>query len=230
MNSSQKENCSSNNESYSNIDINIFNKINNIYEENKTNDLCINTNKKDQSTQTELNPLYIEEEDIPNITKELKEDKKRKDSPDLIRDKIFKYFNKMIFNWILNTKGQKDEIDIISYQFEKNNKQCISESMNKCLKELFIPKNQIEKLKNINNELLKYKLDFNYKKIYEIFICEPNQIKPDNYLDNFLDNFKILEDFLESLKGKENKKYIKKVKDIALTYEKWKDKKMHFSS
>ena len=234
MNSLEKANSSLNNDSFSkmNINISIHNNINNIddfYEEKKTNDLYITNNKKDQSTQTEPNALYIEEEDIPNIINELK-NKPRKYSPDLIRDKLFKYFNKMLFKWIGISKTDNDNIDIISYQFEKNNKQCILNSMNKYLKELFISKNQIEEIQNIKNELLKFKLEFRYEDIYKIFICEPKEVKPENYLDNFLDKFAFLEDFLKSLEVKETKEYIKKTKDIALNYEKWKNKKMHFSS
>ena len=237
-----KENFSLNKESFYKMNINISiqnnsnslinninNKIEHSYEENKANDFFIKKNKKDESTQTEPNALYIKEEDIPITTNEVKENKKRKFSPDLIRDKIFKHFNKMLFNWISKTKNDDDNIDIISYQFEKNNKQCILESMNKSLKELFISENQIEELQNINNELLISKLKFKYEEIYKIFISEPEQINPENYVDNFLDNFQVLRDFLETLKGKETKEYISKVKDIALNYEKWKNKKMHFS-
>lgn len=209
---------------------NINNKIKDFFEEDKTNDLFILNNKKDESTQTEPNYLYIEEEDdIPIMTNDLIPNKKRKYSPDLIRDKIFKYFNKKLFFWISISKTKEDNIDIISYQFEKNNKKYIIEAMNKSLKELFIPKNKIEEIKNINNELLKYKLDFKYEKIYKIFICDSNKINPKDYLENFLDKFEFLDDFLVSMKGKETEEYIGKVKAIALNYENWKNKKMHFS-
>ena len=242
MSSIEKEIFSLNNKSFSKLNINIsfpnntnplinniYNKIEDFYEENKTNELFFKNNKQDQSTQTEPNALYIEEDDDPIITNEIKVNKKRKYSPDLIRDKIFKHFNKMLFNWIIKSKKDNDEIDIISYQFEKNNKQCILESMSKCLKELFISKNQIKEIQNINNELLKYKLEFKYEELYKIFISEPNQIKTENYVDNFLDNFHLLGSFLELLKGKETLEYISKVKDIALNYEKWKNKKIHFT-
>ena len=240
MNSPGKENSQFNNESFSKTNINIsiynnsnsfINNINNIddlCEEKKTNDFYITNNKKDKSTQTEPNALYFEEEDIPIIINELK-NKQRKNSPDLIRDKIFKFFNKKLFHWILESKTDNDKIDIISYQFEKNNKQCILKAMNKYLKELFISKNQIEEVQNIKNELLKYKLEFKYEDIYKIFICDRKEVKPEKYLEHFLDKFEFLGDFLKSLEVKETKEYINKTKDIALNYEKWKNKKMHFS-
>ena len=58
--------------------INNINKIHDFYEEKKTNDLHIKNNKHDQSTQTERNPLYIEEEDTPITINEVKIKKKEK--------------------------------------------------------------------------------------------------------------------------------------------------------
>lgn len=204
------------------IILNIFN-YNNFNIEQKSNNFQIQTNRKNASTQTDPKLLYIEEE---KDTIELNTNyfKTRKDSPDLIRDKIFKFFNKMLYEWILSTKTSKDDIEIIRYSF-KNNKKFIVESMKKYLKELFVKENQISAVNKINNELLKNKLERKYEDIYKIFISEQNI-----NIGNFYDNFKFLKDFLKDMEEKnEKKEYIDKVKDIALRYEEWKGKKIHFS-
>ena len=204
------------------IILNIFN-YNNFNVEQKSNNFQIQTNRKNASTQTDPKLLYIEEE---KDTIELNTNyfKTRKDSPDLIRDKIFKFFNKMLYEWILSTKTSKDDIEIIRYSF-KNNKKFIVESMKKYLKELFVKENQISAVNKINNELLKNKLERKYEDIYKIFISEQNI-----NIGNFYDNFKFLKDFLKDMEEKnEKKEYIDKVKDIALRYEEWKGKKIHFS-
>ena len=204
------------------IILNIFN-YNNSNIEQKSNNFQTQTNKKNASTQTDPKFLYIEEE---KDTIELNTNyfKTRKDSPDLIRDKIFKFFNKMLYEWILSTKTSKDDIEIIRYSF-KNNKKFIVESMKKYLKELFVKENQISAVNKIKNELLKNKLERKYEDIYKIFISEQNA-----NIGNFYDNFKFLKDFLKDMEEKnEKKEYIDKVKDIALRYEEWKGKKIHFS-
>ena len=204
------------------IILNIFN-YNNSNIEQKSKNFQIQTNKKNASTQTDPKFLYIEEE---KDTIELNTNyfKTRKDSPDLIRDKIFKFFNKMLYEWILSTKTSKDDIEIIRYSF-KNNKKFIVESMKKYLKELFVKENQISAVNKINNELLKNKLERKYEDLYKIFISEQNA-----NIGNFYDNFKFLKDFLKDMEEKnEKKEYIDKVKDIALRYEEWKGKKIHFS-
>ena len=59
-------------------------------------------NREDASIQTESRALFEKEESFPIKTIEIKT---RKYSPDLIRDKLFKYFNNMLFYWL--TKSNK---------------------------------------------------------------------------------------------------------------------------
>ena len=130
----------------------------------------------------------------------------------------------MLYDWISKTKTSSDNIEIVRYNF-KNNKKFILESMNKYLKELFVKEKQIAEVNNIKNDLLKNKLERKYEELYKIFIKDENI-----NMGNFYDNFKFLKDFLKEMEAKnEKKEYIEKVKDIALRYEEWKDKKIHFS-
>ena len=138
----------------------------------------------------------------------------------------------MIFNWLTNSKNEKDNYDItITYfQFTKNNKKCINDSMDKTLKELFIyPIEDVEeKLNQINNNLLKYKLGLEYKYVYNIFISNKDLI---NEREEFFKNFIFLDEYIENLKLKkkyeQNQEYIERLKKVALNYNEWKDKKVH---
>ena len=179
----------------------------------------IQNNKKEISVQTESKALYEQEENNLIIINKIKINKSRKDSADLIRDKLFKYFNNILYYWIIYSKSEN--IDIKKYQFEKNNKKCIAEAMNKYLKELFISINEINK---IDNNILKQKLDYKYEDIYNIFISEPEESIKNKKL---FKNFKYLKDFLKELElKKESEDYILKVKNVALSYEEWKNKKI----
>ena len=101
-------------------------------------------------TQTEYCPLYeyenkeeIQEQKIGNLNK-----RKRKDHADLIRSKLFNYFNKMLYNWIISSKGKNDKITIQQYFLKQNKKDNIKEVMTKKLKDIFIPKNSTEQIAN----------------------------------------------------------------------------------
>ena len=127
------------NESYD--DMNNINNINNNNQSNKNKNIFNNNNltldrtvkfnimnnlKIDAWTQTNYKLLYQKEEkkekDKNEDNEENKEivnnkQKKRKDDADLMRDKIFKYFNKMVYNWIKNTKNNNDKINIYHFIF-----------------------------------------------------------------------------------------------------------------
>lgn len=220
----------------------LFNNNENIHQNTNDNfkndnDFCIvKTNKitienillKDECTQTEPSELYTkenkEEKNVKEVQIILETKKKRKDSPDDIRPKIFNYFNKMIYFWISSTKNLNSDIEIIQYSLEKNNKQCIAQQMNKLLKELFVSQDNINNIEQIDNKLLKDKLNLKYEKAYKYFISGPNEIKGKEEL---FENFSFLEDYLKNLEKKESKEYISKVKEVATRYDEWKDKKVH---
>ena len=185
---------------------------------NEINYFFIKNNKEDASIQTESNALFKKEENFPIKTIEIKS---RKYSPDLIRDKLFKYFNNILFYWLMKSKTNNSDIKIKKFQFEKNNKKYISEAMNKNLKDLFISENEINK---IDSGVLRQKLEFKYENIYKLFISETINPTESNHL---LENFKFLDDFLKELELKKEKlDYILKVKNVALSYDIWKDKKI----
>ena len=173
-------------------------------------------------TQTNFNYLYKEEEKLIK--------KNRKYQADLIRDKIFKFFNKMIYNWLKSPEKEKDNDDIVilNFHFQKNNKSYINDSMNKLLKDLFIypEKDLEEKIKKVNNDLLKYKLGLGYKYIYNIFTSNKGEIKES---EEFFVGFVFLDEYIEQLKEKEkyeqNDEYFERLKTVALNYNDWKDKK-----
>ena len=238
------------NESYD--DMNNINNINNNNQSNKNKNIFNNNNltldrtvkfyvmmknpKIDAWTQTNYKLLYQKEEkkekDKNEDNEENKEivnnkQKKRKDDADLMRDKIFKYFNKMVYNWIKNTKNNNDKINIYHFIF-KNNKTTINECMNKQLKNLFLKEidgKLDQKLKQINNNLLIKKLEYKYEDIYKLFISQKEKI---NKSEELLKDFYFLDDFLEELKKKkEDDEYLSRLKEVALHYDKWKDKKTH---
>ena len=169
-----------------------------------------NIKTENKKIQTEYSQLYIKENN-----------KKRKNDTDLIRNKIFIQFNKVIYNWLLNSKSEKDKIKIIQYHPKKLNKNVINILMSKKIKELFIQKDSSS---IIINESLKKKLEFYYKELYDYFISEKEYINENNEI---LNDFPNLNNYLESLKGNEEENYINKLKTIALGFNKWKDKKVH---
>ena len=169
-----------------------------------------NIKTENKKIQTEYSQLYIKENN-----------KKRKNDTDLIRNKIFIQFNKVIYNWLLNSKSEKDKIKIIQYHPKKLNKNIINILMSKKIKELFIQKDSSS---IIINESLKKKLEFYYKDLYDYFISEKEYINENNEI---LNDFPNLNNYLESLKGNEEENYINKLKTIALGFNKWKDKKVH---
>ena len=185
---------------------------------NEINYFFIKNNREDTSIQTESSALFEKEENFPIKTIEIKT---RKYSSDLIRDKLFKYFNNILFYWLMKSKTNNSDVNIKKFQFEKNNKKCISEAMNKKLKDLFVSENEINK---IDNGVLRQKLEFKYEYIYKLFISETRNSTES---DDLLENFKFLDDFLKELELKKEKlDYILKVKNVALSYDIWKDKKI----
>ena len=95
----------------------------------------IEKHNEDKETQTEFSQLYIkeneeegEEEEEKKLLKKKKK-KKRKNDTDLIRNKIFNHFNKVIYNWLIISKNDRDKIEIIQYRPEKLNKELISTLM-----------------------------------------------------------------------------------------------------
>ena len=192
--------------------------------QNIRNSAPINVYSK--STQTEFCSLYEYEnkEDIDEI-KEEKINKlnkrKRKNCTDLIRSKIFNYFNKMLYNWIKSSKDKNDKIEIQQYCLKQNTKDNIREVMTKTLKEIFIPKISVDQ---ITNELLLKKLDSNYKTLFDYFISDGN-ISNENR--EFFKNFTFLNNYLETLKRDENEEYINRVRKVAKEYNLWLDKKVH---
>lgn len=186
--------------------------------------------KEDKSTQTDPFPLYKKEEEkdakTQNINQNNLNKKHYKDSPDLIRSKLFNYFNKMLYSWLNKPKIEARDI-IIHYRLKKNNKYNIKETMNKFLKELFISPENINRINQINNNLLKKKLDYKYENIYNFFISNKNEIQKDEEYEEFFENFIFLDDYLKELAKIEKKDYARKIKEIALTYYKWKDYKCH---
>ena len=228
--------------SYNNFQIVCNNGIN--LESTKTNDIkyhtflkYIETSKESidsinvcsKFTQTEFCPLYEYEnkedlediEDIENEKIDKINKKKRKDSPDLIRSKLFNYFNKMLFNWIISSKDKKDKAIIQQYCLKQNKKDNIREVMAKKLKDIFKPKISLEQ---ITNELLLKKLDSKYETLFDYFISDGN-ISDEN--KDFLKNFTFLNNYLETLRSNESNEYINRVREVAQNYNLWLEKKVH---
>ena len=187
----------------------------------------IEKHNEDKETQTEFSQLYIkeneeegEEEEEKKLLKKKKK-KKRKNDTDLIRNKIFNHFNKVIYNWLIISKNDQDKIEIIQYRPEKLNKELISTLMGHKIKELFVQKNSSN---IIINNLLKKKLEYTYQELYNYFISDKENINEEK---EFLNDFFYLKNYIESLKGKEDENYINRLKTIALEFDKWKDKKVH---
>ena len=181
----------------------------------------INPKTKDSSTQTDLHLLFSKENE-----NNAKDKRHRKNDTDLIRIKLFKYFNNMLYNWIKNSINHSKDIHIIQYD-SKINKNTISNIMNKNLYELFLQENDNKIIDTIKNELLKEKLNCKYKTIYDYFITQKNSIGILKKSQNFWKHFYFLEDYLEELKEKENDIYINRMKTISLEYNKWLNNKAH---
>ena len=223
---------------YNNLQI-IFNNNNFNLELTKTNDIKYIENSKQninpinscsKFTQTEFCALYEYEnkedlEDIEDIEEEEKIDKlnkrKRKNCTDLIRSKLFNYFNKMLYNWIISSKDKIDKSLFQQYYLKQNKKDNIKEVMEKKLKDIFIPNNSTEQ---ITDELIIKKLDSNYKTLFDYFISDGN-ISNENR--EFFKNFTFLNNYLETLKRDENEEYINRVRKVAKEYNLWLDKKVH---
>ena len=240
--SNNKDSCiSPDSQSFNNLPI-IFNNNNINLQINKPNDDIIYIEERKQKslnseqinvcnklTQTEYCALYKYEnkEDIEKSIEEEKIDKlnkkkrKRKQCTDLIRSKLFNYFNRMVYNWIKSSKDKNDKIEIQQYSLKQNNKDNIKEAMSKQLKDIFIPKTSTEQ---ITNELLIKKLDSNYKTLFDFFISDGNKNDENN---EFLKNFTFLNNYLESLKGIESDEYINRVRKVAQEYDLWLGKKVH---
>ena len=214
--------------------INLNNKFNDISVIYITDIIEINQNKNiniknvelvDHSTQTDYNELYIEEneeektepENPQNQTKKI-----RKYDTDLIRNKIFNHFNKMLYKWLLNTQpNDNNKAEIKQYHLVKINKDIISSLMDKYLKDLYLSHNSIDK---ISNKLLKNKLEYKYQILYDFFISGTHNINKDT---EFFTNFTFLNNYLDKLRKKEDDEYIEKVKTVAMEYKQWLGGKAH---
>ena len=202
--------------------MNIISKVHNFEYLAITKPKIINT-----STQTEFKKENENNENNES-EKDPKNKKSRKNDTDLIRIKLFNYFNNMLFNWIQKSiNHRKYNIHIIQYH-SKINKNTISTIMNKYLYEVFLQENDSKIIDTIKNELLKEKLNSKYKTIYDYFISPKNSVELLQKSKNFWKNFYFLEDYLEELKEKENDIYINRMKIISLEYNKWLNNKVYF--
>lgn len=181
---------------------------------------------KNKYTQTELSSLFIKENE-DNKEQNIQKIKQRKNDTDLIRNKLFIYFNNMLYNWIKISINNNDNVHVIPYHFKIINKKNILSIINKNLYELFVHEYDCKIIDTMQNELLKEKLKCKYKTIYDYFITEKNSIGLLQKNQDFWTNFKFLEDYLEELKEKENDIYINRMKVISLEYNKWLNEKVH---
>ena len=200
--------------------MNIISKVHNFEYLAITKPKIINT-----STQTEFKKENENNENNES-EKDPKNKKSRKNDTDLIRNKIFTKFNKMLYNWIKKSINNNDNIHIIKYH-SNFNKNSISNLMNKYLYELFLSDNNSKIKDTIKNELLKEKFNSKFKTIYDYFIMEKNSIEILKKSKDFWTNFYFLEDYLEELKEKEDENYINRMKIISLEYNKWLNNKVH---
>lgn len=227
----------------------IHSNINNInlsfYPENENqNDIQFNENQKefvDKSTSTEYNGMYYEENkkddkiisedsikenndflNINNLTKK-KRKKKRKYDTDLIRNKIFIYFNKMLYNWLINALPDDEKKEINQISLTKINKEKINSLMGQTMKSLFLLPEETEK--KFDDKLLQ-KLGYKYQELYNIFISKSksNDFGKNNDL---FQNFYYLDDYLSDIRKIEDNEYIGKVRKVAIEYEKWMNNKAH---
>ena len=193
----------------------------------------------DKSTSTDYNEMYYEENgkddilitektieenndsfNINNLTKK-KRKKKRKYDTDLIRNKIFIYFNKMLYNWLIKAIPDDEKKQINQISLNKINKAKIRSLMSKTLKSLFLLPEEAE---NKFNDKLLQKLGYKYQDLYNLFISESKDFVKDN--DLFQDFF-YLENYLSDIRKIEDNEYIGKVRKVATEYEKWMNNKVH---
>lgn len=180
--------------------------------------------KLDKEVQTDHCYLYNIENEMDNDNNNIFLKNKRKVSPDLIRDKIFNHFNKVLYIWLTaNIKNDKPEV--IQFTFQQNNKTKISETMEKQLKEIFFDPEEINSLNITDNEFLKEILELKYEDVYRIFINEPKNSEEHNI--KFLNHFSYLSDFLKEMEGKECQEYISRVREVATRYKEWIKNKIH---
>ena len=206
------------------------------------NDSQYNEDKKefvDKSTSTEYNKMYYEENkkddkliieesieenndflDFNNLNKK-KRKKKRKYDTDLIRNKIFIYFNKMLYNWLIKAIPDDEKKQINQISLPKINKEKICSLMSKTLKGLVLLPEEAE---NEFDDKLLHKLGYKYQELYNLFISKSNDLVIDN--DLFQD-FYHLENYLSDIRKIEDNEYIAKVRKVATEYEKWMNNKVH---
>lgn len=229
-----------NNYSY---DLSSFNNIYLISNPNNENQNNLSNDVKkeyiDKSTSTEYNEMYYEENkkddklifgesieenndflNINNLIKR-KRKKKRKYDTDLIRNKIFIYFNKMLYNWLIKAIPDDEKKLINQISLIKINKEKIRSLMSKTLKSLFLLPEEAEN--NFDDRLIQ-KLGYKYQTLYNRFISKSNDFDIDN--DLFQD-FYYLENYLSDIRKIEDNEYIGKVRKVAIEYEKWMNNKVH---
>lgn len=187
------------------------------YEENKIDDKLNNSES------------FEENSDFLNINKisKIKRKKKRKYDTDLIRNKIFIYFNKMLYSWLIKAIPDDEKKEINQISMLKINKAKIRSLMSKTLKSLFVLPEETEKI--FNDKLLQ-KLEYNYQTLYNLFISKSNDFSKDIIFEDkneLFEDFYYLDDYLEDIKKVEDKEYIGKVRKVAIEYEKWMNNKVH---
>ena len=155
------------------------------------------------------------------ISLKKKRKKKRKYDTDLIRNKIFIYFNKMLYNWLIKAIPDDEKKQINQISLNKINKAKIRSLMSKTLKNLFLLPEEAE---NKFNDKLLQKLGYKYQDLYNLFISESKDLVKDN--DLFQDFF-YLENYLSDIRKIEDNEYIGKVRKVATEYEKWMNNKVH---
>ena len=221
-----------------------FNYVNLFYNsdnKNQNNNILNEAQKEfvDKSTSTEYNEMYYEENkkddkliteelidenndflDINNLNKK-KRKKKRKYDTDLIRNKIFIYFNKMLYNWLIKAIPDDEKKQINQISLPKINKEKIRSLMNKTLKSLFLLPEEAE---NKFNDKLLQKLGYKYQELYNLFISKSNDFGIENEL---FQDFYYLENYLSDIRKIEDNEYINKVRKVATEYEKWMNNKVH---
>jgi hypothetical protein len=198
-----------------------INKYDNYKIDNYTIEFTKNT--EDKGVQTDFSPLYDEEDETNNSINNSKNS--RKDSPDLIRDKIFNYFNKNIYIW-LTTNIINNKPRVIPFTFKKNNKKIISDSMQKYLKDLFFDPEEIKTFDFSDNEFLKKIFGLKYEEVYQKFISDSKNSENDENT-KYYQNFSYLSGFLKEMEEKEEPEYISRVSQVAIRYHEWITQKIH---
>ena len=180
-------------------------------------------NYEDKGVQTDYSPLYEQEDETNNNNNNSKNT--RKDSPDLIRDKIFNYFNKNIYIW-LTTNIIDNKPKVIPFTFKKNNKKIISDSMQKYLKDLFFDPEEIKTFDFSDNDFLKKIFGLKYEEVYQKFISDSKNSENDENT-KYYKNFSYLSEFLKEMEEKEEREYISRVAQVAIRYHEWITQKIH---